>query len=210
MSENTVLVEHPAIQAALTQMRARDTPPSAFRQVVHRIAMLLAAEATRDLPLATRAIETPLETIAQAPVLARQPVIVSILRAGNGMVDGVLDLFPDALVGHIGLFRNARLEAVEYYFRMPEQVTGCDLLVVDPMIATAGTAVAALYQLARLGPASVRLLAIVAAPEGLRHLEAQHPTVRVYVAAIDRELNDQGYILPGLGDAGDRLYGTLY
>ncbi len=207
-ADPTVVVDHPVILDALSQLRATSTPPSLFRQLVRRIALLVAAEATRDLPLSSRAVDTPLETIDDAPTLAHAPIVVSILRAGNGMVDGVLDLLPEASVGHIGMFRNDQLEAVEYYFKMPADCTGRDILVVDPMLATAGTAVAALDKLSNLGQASTRLLTVLAAPEGLRHLHDHHPAVRVFTAAIDRQLNEKGYILPGLGDAGDRIYGT--
>jgi len=209
-SEQITVVDHPVILDALSQLRATSTPPSLFRQLVRRIALLLAAEATRDLGLTTRRIETPLETIDDAPTLANSPIVVSILRAGNGMVDGVLDLLPEASVGHIGLFRNEQLEAVEYYFKMPPEVAGRDVLVVDPMLATAGTAVAALNKLAGLGQASTKLLTVLSAPEGLRHLHAHHPSIQVFTAAVDHQLDEKGYILPGLGDAGDRIYGTLH
>lgn len=208
MKEGFVHVDHPLIQDAVSRLRDVATPPAEFRTLTRRIAMLLAAEATRDLPLAARRVETPLEVIQDAPVIAAPPVVVSILRAGNGMADGVLELIPGCPLGHIGMYRNQALEAVEYSFSMPADVAGRHLLVVDPMLATAGTAVAALDRLAGLGQASTRLLAILAAPEGLEHLAAHHPDVRVYVAAVDRQLNEKGYILPGLGDAGDRLYGT--
>ena len=207
MSETATPVDHPIVQDALTTLRAKDTAPPAFRQAVRQIAWLVAAEATRDLPLSSARIETPLEVIDHAPMIERAPVIVSILRAGNGMVDGVLDLFPDAPVGHIGLFRNAELEAVEYYKKLPP-IAERDVLVVDPMLATAGTAVAALDHLADQGARSMRFLAVLAAPEGLAHLAAHHPDVRVFVGAVDRQLNEKGYILPGLGDAGDRIFGT--
>lgn len=209
-SDPTVVVAHPVILDALSQLRATCTPPSQFRQLVRRIALLLAAEATRDLPLTTRSVDTPLETIDDAPTLAKAPIVVSILRAGSGMVDGVLDLLPDASVGHIGMFRNEQLEAVEYYFKMPPDCARRDILVVDPMLATAGTAVAALDKLKGLGQSSTRLLTVLSAPEGLRRLHEHHPSVPVFTAAIDRQLNDKGYILPGLGDAGDRIYGTAH
>lgn len=207
MTENAFVADHPLIRDAVSRLRETATPPSTFRTLTRRIAMLLAAEATRDLPVAKTRIETPLEVIDDAPVITAPPVVVSILRAGNGMADGVLDLIPDSPLGHIGMYRNEDLEAVEYYFRLPD-VTGRHILVVDPMLATAGTAVAALTRLSGLGQASTRLLAVIAAPEGLAHLAAHHPDVKVYVGALDRQLNEKGYILPGLGDAGDRLYGT--
>lgn len=208
MSNRATVVDHPLLKDAVSRLRDVETSPPVFRALVRRIAVLLAAEATRDLPLVGRRVETPLEVIEDAPELAEPPIVVSILRAGNGMADGLLELMPECPLGHVGMYRNQDLEAVEYYFRMPAETSGRHLLVVDPMLATAATAVAALDRLKGLGQASTRLLAVLAAPEGLAHLESHHPEVQVYVAAIDRQLNEKGYILPGLGDAGDRLYST--
>ena len=206
---NAVLLDHPLIQHKLTLLRRKETATAEFRRLVREISMLMAYELTRDLPLAPVAIETPLEA-TEAPLLAGKKLcLVSVLRAGNGMLDGMLDLVPSARVGHIGLYRDpATLMPVEYYRKLPDDIGGRLTILVDPMLATGHSAAAALVRLREAGAAQIRLACLVAAPEGLAVLAAAHPEVTVYTAAIDRQLDAHGYIRPGLGDAGDRLYGT--
>ena len=207
---NVTVVDHPLIQHKLSLMRRKETPTVIFRQLVNEVAILLGYEVTRDLELTTREIETPLESM-QAPVLAgRKPCFISILRAGNGLLDGMLSLMPSARVGHVGLYRDpATLVAVEYYFKVPKDIGDRLAIVVDPMLATANSAIAAVERLKEGGARKLRFLCILAAPEGVKAFNQAHPDVELFTAAIDRELNDHGYILPGLGDAGDRIYGTL-
>ena len=190
-------------------MRRRDTPTAKFRALLREIALLLGYEVTRDLALTEERIETPLEPMT-APVLAgKKLVLVSILRAGNGLLEGMLDLIPAARVGHIGLYRDPHtLMAIEYYFKVPENLDDREVIAVDPMLATAHSAIAAVHRLKEAGARSVRLVCVVAAPEGLEAFGRDHPDVPVYTAAVDERLDDHGYIRPGLGDAGDRLYGT--
>jgi len=203
------VIDHPLVQHKLSLMRRKQTPTSEFRALLEEISMLLAYEATRDLPLTTQPIETPLETV-DAPVLdGKKVVIVSILRAGNGILDGMLKILPTARVGHIGLYRDHKtLQAIEYFFKVPSDMGDRDLIVVDPMLATGNSAVAAVDRLVRTNPRSIKYVCLLAAPEGIAVFQAQHPTVPIYTASIDRCLNESGYILPGLGDAGDRLFGT--
>ncbi len=203
------VIDHPLVQHKLSLMRRKQTPTSEFRALLEEISMLLAYEATRDLPLTTQPVETPLETV-DAPILdGKKVVIVSILRAGNGILDGMLKILPSARVGHIGLYRDHKtLQAVEYFFKVPSDMSDRDLIVVDPMLATGNSAVAAVDRLARTNPRSIKYVCLLAAPEGIAVFQAQHPTVPIYTASIDRCLNESGYILPGLGDAGDRLFGT--
>jgi uracil phosphoribosyltransferase len=203
------IVDHPLVQHKLSLMRKRDTSTSKFRLLMREISLLLAYEATRDLALEDTEIETPLET-ARLPVLAGKKLcLVSILRAGNGILDGMLDLMPSARVGHIGIYREPRtLQAVEYYLKLPDDLPGRDVILVDPMLATGNSAVAAISRLVELKARSIRFVCLVAAPEGIEHLHRIFPDVAVVTAALDRRLNDHGYILPGLGDAGDRLFGT--
>lgn len=203
------VIDHPLIQHKLTQMRAKDRSTSGFRQLVREISMLLAYETTRDLPVSTQEIETPLETM-QAPVIeGKKVVLVAILRAGIGLLDGMLDILPAARVGHIGLQRNHEtLEAEEYYVKLPQDLDDRDVIVLDPMLATGHTAIAAIDRVLEQSPRSTKFVCMVAAPEGIAALRAAHPTVEIYAAAVDRQLNDKGYILPGLGDAGDRMFGT--
>ncbi len=203
------IVSHPLIQHKLTLMRSVDTPTSLFRQLLREISMLLGYEVTRGLELNQVSIRTPLEEM-KAPVLeGKKLCFVSILRAGDGLLNGLLDLVPTARVGHVGLYRDPRtLEAVEYYFKVPDQLGEREVIVVDPMLATGNSAAAAVDRLKRAGARRVRFLCLLAAPEGVEALAAAHPDVPVYTAALDRELNAKAYILPGLGDAGDRLYGT--
>ena len=203
------VVDHPLVQHKLTQLRRKETPSDAFRRYLREIAMLLAYEALRDLPLEKVEIETPL-TRMKAPVLAGKRVcFVSILRAGNGLLDGMLEVLPSARVGHIGLYRDpTTLAAVEYYCKLPEDVAEREAIVLDPMLATGHSAVAAIDRVKELGAKTLRYVCLLAAPEGVRELEGAHPDVPIYTAAIDSHLNEHGYIVPGLGDAGDRLFGT--
>ena len=206
---NINVVDHPLIQHKLTLMRRRDTATSTFRQLVNETAMLLGYEVTRDLELTNREIETPLESM-EAPVLAGKKLcFISILRAGNGLVDGLLHLMPSARVGHVGLYRDpVTLIAVEYYYKVPHDIGERLAIVADPMLATANSAIAAVERLKQGGVGRIKFVCLLAAPEGVKAFTEAHPDVELYTAAIDRELNDHGYILPGLGDAGDRIYGT--
>jgi len=207
--EGVTVVGHPLVQHKLTLMRDRHTSTASFRQLLREIALLLTYEVTRDLPLTTRSIETPLAPM-EAPILeGKKPVFASILRAGNGLLEGMLDLVPSARVAHIGVYRDPKsLAAVEYYFKAPEDLSDRLTIVVDPMLATANSASAAIQQLKRRGARDIRFVCLLAAPEGIARLRGFHPDVPIYTAAIDSHLDDHGYIIPGLGDAGDRLYGT--
>jgi uracil phosphoribosyltransferase len=209
MADNVTVLDHPLIQHKLTLMRKKETASADFRRLLREIAGLMTFEATRDLPLDTERIETPL-TEMDAPVIeGKKLVAVSILRAGNGLLDGILDLVPSARVGHIGLYRDPEtLEAIEYYFKVPDEMEDRDVIVVDPMLATGHSASAALERIEALNPRSIRFLCLLAAPEGIEYLTERHPNVHIITAAIDDHLNEHGYIVPGLGDAGDRLYGT--
>jgi uracil phosphoribosyltransferase len=203
------VVDHPLIQHKLTLMRRRDTPTAEFRRLVREVAMLLGYEITRDLPLTTVTVETPLEETEARVLAGKKLCIVSILRAGNGLLEGMLDLLPSARVGHIGIYRDPHtLEAVEYYFKVPQDIAERPVIVVDPMLATANSAVAAVTRLKKAGATDLRFACLLAAPEGIRRFHGAHPDCPIFTAAIDRCLNDHGYILPGLGDAGDRIYGT--
>lgn len=208
MGKATV-IDHPLVQHKLTLMRIRETPTAAFRELLREISLLLLYEVVRDLPLVTREIETPLEKM-ESPVLAgKKPCLISILRAGDGLLQGMLDLIPSARVGHIGLYRDPEtLEAVEYYFKVPPKIEARLCIVVDPMLATAHSAIAAVDRIKAAGARNLKFVCLLAAPEGIEALNAAHPDVQLYTAAIDRGLNDHGYILPGLGDAGDRIFGT--
>ena len=203
------VIDHPLVQHKLTLMRRIDTPTAKFRALLREIALLLGYEVTRDLALTEEAIATPLESMT-APVLAgKKLVLVSILRAGNGLLEGMLDLMPAARVGHIGLYRDpVTLMAIEYYFKVPEDLDDREVIAVDPMLATAHSSIAAVHRLKEAGARSIKLVCLVAAPEGLEAFDREHPDVPVYTAAVDERLDDHGYIRPGLGDAGDRLYGT--
>ncbi len=203
------LIDHPLVQHKLTLMREKSRSTNSFRRLLGEISMLMAYEVTRDMPTQLVEIETPLETM-QAPVIdGKKTVFVSILRAGNGFLDGMLTVVPGARVGHIGLYRDPKtLIAVEYYFKMPTDMHERDAIVLDPMLATGNSAVAAVERLKETSPKSIRFVCLLAAPEGLRHFHDAHPDVPVYTAAVDRALNEHGYIVPGLGDAGDRLFGT--
>ncbi len=203
------LVDHPLIQHKITILRDRNTPTKMFKELVDEIAMLMAYEATSDLSLEPVGVDTPLEHTVGRRVSGKKLTLVPILRAGLGMVEGVYRLVPGARVGHIGLYRrHDTLEPVDYYFKVPSDAAERDFFLLDPMLATGGSAVAAVTSLKRAGATRIRFLCLVAAPEGVRRLADAHPDVIVYCAALDRELNEHGYILPGLGDAGDRLFGT--
>ena len=203
------VVAHPLVQHKLALLRDRATPTKIFKELVDEIATLMAYEATRDLELDPVSVETPLERTTGAQVRGKKLTLVPILRAGLGMVEGILRLVPSARVGHVGLYRNHEtLEPVDYYFKVPGDAAERDFFVLDPMLATGGSAASAVSSLKRAGAQRIKFLCLVAAPEGVRRLTDAHPDVTVYAAALDRELNAQGYILPGLGDAGDRLFGT--
>ena len=209
MPQGVTVVDHPLVRHKLTLLRAGDTRTAEFRRLLREIALLLGYEVLRDLPLSTRTIETPMAPMESPKLEGRKLVLVSILRAGNGLLDGLLDLAPAARVGHIGLYRDPEtLEAVEYYFKAPGHLEDRMVVVVDPMLATGNSAVAATARLKEAGARSIKFLCLLAAPEGVAAFRAAHPDVPVFTAAIDDRLNDHGYIVPGLGDAGDRLYGT--
>jgi len=203
------IVKHPLVQHKMTLLRDRNTQTKIFKELVDEIAMFMAYEATADLTLEPVPVETPLETTAGWQVSGKKLTLVPILRAGLGMVEGILRLVPGARVGHIGLYRDhSTLEPVDYYFKVPGDAAERDFFVLDPMLATGGSAVSAVSSLKRAGATRIRFLCLVAAPQGVKRLTEAHPDVSIYCASLDRELNDQGYILPGLGDAGDRLFGT--
>jgi uracil phosphoribosyltransferase len=207
--ENVNLVTHPLVQHKLTLMRDRDTPTASFRQLLREIATLITYEVTRDLKLTTKKIHTPLAEM-DAPILeGKKPVFASILRAGNGLLEGMLDLVPSARVAHIGIYRDpATLAPIEYFFKAPSDIADRVVIVVDPMLATANSASAAIAKLKERGAKDIRFVCILSAPEGIERFRRVHPDVPIFTAAIDSYLNDHGYIVPGLGDAGDRLYGT--
>ena len=209
MAGTVVVIDHPLVQHKLTLLRKAETSAAVFRALLREISMLLAYEVTRDMPLTYVPITTPLAPM-QAPVLAgKKLVVVSIMRAGNGILDGMLELIPSARVGHIGLYRDPKTHvAVEYYFKVPEDIAERDTLVVDPMLATGNSAVAALHRLKDTGAKTLKFVCLLAAPEGIAHVHEQHPDVPIYTAAVDERLDAHDYIIPGLGDAGDRLFGT--
>jgi uracil phosphoribosyltransferase len=209
MAGTVVVIDHPLVQHKLTLLRKAETSAAVFRALLHEISMLLAYEVTRDMPLTYVPIKTPLAPM-RAPVLAgKKLVVVSIMRAGNGILDGMLELIPSARVGHIGLYRDPKTHvAVEYYFKVPEDIAERDALVVDPMLATGNSAVAALHRLKDTGAKTLKFVCLLAAPEGIAHVHEQHPDVPIYTAAVDECLDAHDYIIPGLGDAGDRLFGT--
>lgn len=206
---NVHVVDHPLVQHKLTLMRRKDASTNSFRHLLNELSMLMAYEVTRDMPMQALEIETPLETMTGKVIDGKKLVLVSILRAGNGILEGMLSVVPGARVGHIGLYRDPKtLTAVEYYFKMPGEMESRDVIVVDPMLATGNSAVAAVDRLKELNPKSIKFVCLLACPEGVKTMQTQHPDVPIYTAAIDRELNSHGYILPGLGDAGDRIFGT--
>ena len=203
------VVSHPLVQHKLTLMRQKDLSTNSFRRLRHEIAMLMAYEVLRDMPMTMIDIETPLETMKSPVIEGRKTVFVVVMRAGAGFLDGMLEVVPGARVGHVGLYRDPKtLVAVEYYFKMPGEMHERDAIVLDPMLATGNSAVAAVDRLKETKPRSIRFVSLVAAPEGIAQMQQHHPDVPIFTAAIDRELNEHGYIVPGLGDAGDRIYGT--
>jgi len=203
------VVAHPLVQHKLTLMRDKDTSTSKFRTLLREISTLLAYEVCRDFPTTMIEVETPIAK-TMAPVLdGKKLVLISILRAGNGLLDGMLDLIPSARVGHIGLYRDHQtLEPVEYYFKVPDSMSERDVIIVDPMLATGNSAVAAVERIKKTGPRSIKFMCLLTVPEGLKVFHATHPDVPVYTASIDERLNEKSYIVPGLGDAGDRMFGT--
>jgi uracil phosphoribosyltransferase len=206
---NCFVVTHPLVQHKLTLMRRKDASTNTFRRLLRELAALMAYEVTADMPLSEIQIETPLETIMSPVMDGKKLVLVSILRAGTGLLDGMLDVVPGARVGHVGLYRNPKtLTAVEYYFKMPQEMQERHVIVVDPMLATGNSAVAAVDRIKELSPKSIKFVCLVGCPEGVATMQKSHPDVPIYAASIDRELNSHGYILPGLGDAGDRIFGT--
>ncbi len=208
MSSVTV-VDHPLVQHKLSIMRNKDTSTAGFRRLLREISLLLGYEVTRNLELTTATIETPLETMEAPTIEGKKLVFASVLRAGNGLLEGLLDLVPAARVAHIGLYRDhVTLQPVEYFFKAPSDLADRLIIVVDPMLATANSAIAAIDKLKERGATNIRFLCLLAAPEGIERFTQAHPDVPVFTASIDRQLNEKGYILPGLGDAGDRMYGT--
>ncbi len=209
MQQNVTVVDHPLVQHKLTLMRRKETPTAEFRQLARETSLLLAYEVTRDLPMTEKDIETPI-TKMRAPALAGKKLcLISILRAGNGILEGMLDLMPSARVGHVGLYRDPEtLRPVQYYFKVPGELDERVVIVVDPMLATGNSAVAAVQLIKDAGARTIKFVCLLAAPEGIATFRAAHPDVPIITAAIDECLNDHGYIVPGLGDAGDRIYGT--
>lgn len=209
MSNQAFIADHPLIQHKVTLLRDKNTGSKEFRELIQEITQLMCYEATRDLPLCEVEVETPI-TITKSKVIAgRKLAFVPILRAGIGMVEGALELVPAARVGHIGLYRDPEtLKPVEYYCKLPGDISEREVIVLDPMLATGGSAVDAIAQIKKRGPKNIKFMCIIAAPEGLEALQAAHPDVQVYCASLDEHLNDHGYIVPGLGDAGDRIFGT--
>ena len=209
MTAEVHVVTHPLVQHKLTLLRRKDLSTSGFRRLLHEISMLMAYEVTRDMPTQLVEIETPLETMRSPMIDGKKTVFVVIMRAGSGFLDGMLDVVPGARVGHIGLYRDPKtLVAVEYYFKMPAGMNERDAIVLDPMLATGNSAVAAVDRLKETHPKSIRFVCLLAAPEGIANMQQHHPDVPIYTAAIDERLNEHGYIVPGLGDAGDRIFGT--
>ncbi|MDT5154861.1 MAG: uracil phosphoribosyltransferase [Mycobacterium sp.] len=203
------LIDHPLVQHKMTLLRRKEASTKSFRQLVNEISALVAYEVLRDIPLHDIEIETPLETMTGRVIDGKKLVFVSILRAGTGILDGMLDVVPGARVGHIGLYRDPKtLVAVEYYFKMPGDLHERDVVIVDPMLATGNSAVAAVDRLKECGPKSIKFVCLLTCPEGIAAMQSAHPDVPIYTAAVDRQLDEHGYILPGLGDAGDRIFGT--
>ena len=209
MPANVTVVDHPLVQHKLTLMREQDTPTAVFRQLLREITQLLAYEITREMPMTTKSIDTPLEPMEAPSLAGKKLALVSILRAGNGMLDGVLELVPLARVGFVGLYRDEEtLQPVQYYFKVPDALEERLVIAVDPMLATGNSSAAAVDLLKQAGARDIRFLCLLAAPEGIARMQEAHPDVEIVTAAIDRGLNEKGYIMPGLGDAGDRMFGT--
>ena len=208
MAQVTV-VDHPLVQHKLSLMRRKETPTASFRRLLREISLLLGYEVTRDLPTGTEKIETPMAPMDATVLTGKKLVLISVLRAGNGLLEGMLDLIPSARVGHVGLYRDPHtLVAVEYYFKVPEELSERPIIVVDPMLATGNSSIAAVQRIKEAGGKQIKFVCLLAAPEGVKEFQQAHPDVPIFTAAVDDHLNDHGYILPGLGDAGDRLYGT--
>jgi len=206
---NLTVVDHPLVQHKLSIMRDKETSTGSFRRLLREISLLLCYEVTRDLELTTKTIETPMQTMEAPSLAGKKLVFASILRAGNGLLEGMLDLVPSARVAHVGLYRDHdTLEAIEYYFKAPEDLADRLVIVVDPMLATANSATAAIEKLKERGATNIRFLCLLSAPEGIAAFQKAQPDVPIYTASIDSHLNEKGYIIPGLGDAGDRMYGT--
>ena len=209
MLDHLTVVSHPLVQHKLTLMREKDTSTASFRKLLREISLLLAYEVTRELPMTTKRIETPIQAMDAPTIDGKKLALISILRAGNGLLDGILELIPAARVGFVGLYRDPEtLQPVQYYCKLPDHLEERISIVVDPMLATGGSAIEAIRSLREVGAHSIRFACLVAAPEGVTALEEAYPEVGIYTASLDRCLNDRGYILPGLGDAGDRLFGT--
>ena len=206
---NVHLIDHPLVQHKLTLMRRKDASTASFRRLLNELATLMAYEVTREMPMQEIEVETPLETTTGKVIDGKKLVFVSIMRAGAGILDGMLAVVPGARVGHIGLYRDPKTHtAVEYYFKMPSEMHERDVIVVDPMLATGNSAIAAVDRLKEVRPRSIKFVCLLTCPEGLKAMGDAHPDVPIYTAAIDRQLNEHAYILPGLGDAGDRIFGT--
>ena len=206
--ENLFIIDHPLIKRDLTYLRDKNTPSSTFRVILRRLTSLMAFEITKDLELLVKEVETPLE-VTQGYVLKSEVVLVPILRAGLGMVDPFLELIPEARVGRIGLYRDEEtLKPVDYYFKLPKNLDKSIVIVLDPMLATGGSICAAISYLKAKGASRIKVVSLIAAPEGINKLTTEHPDVQIYIAVLDRQLNQRGFILPGLGDAGDRVFGT--
>ena len=209
MAKHLIVVDHPLIQHKLTIMRDKTTPSNQFRQLLREISHLLAYEVTRDLPLTTKSIDTPMLTIDAPTVEGKKLALVSILRAGNGLLDGMLDLIPSARVGFVGLYRDEEtLKPVKYYFKVPSEIDKRLVIAVDPMLATGNSSAAAIDMLKEAGAKNIIFLCLLAAPEGVARMKEAHPDVSIVTASLDDHLNENGYIMPGLGDAGDRIFGT--
>lgn len=209
MLDHVTVVSHPLVQHKLTLMREKDTSTASFRQLLREISLLLAYEVTRDLPMTTKRIETPLEEMDAPAIEGKKLALVSILRAGNGLLDGILELIPAARVGFVGLYRDPEtLQPVQYYCKLPEQLDERVTIVVDPMLATGNSSAAAVDLIKAKGAKNIRFLCLLAAPEGIARMKEAHPDVPIVTASVDKHLNEHGYIVPGLGDAGDRMFGT--
>lgn len=209
MNDNVHIIDHPLIRHKLSHLRNKETPGHIFRDLMREIGMLLGYELSRDLPTKTVEIETPMQSMKTEVLEGKKMCIVPILRAGNGLLNGLLELMPLAHVGHIGLYRDPdRLIPIEYYRKFPDDLAQRQILVVDPMLATGKSAIAAIHQLKEQDAVNIKFLCLVAAPEGIEALHEEHPDIPVYTAAVDSSINEQGFILPGIGDAGDRIYGT--
>ncbi len=210
MTQNPVVISHPLVQHKLSHLRMKETVSGDFRRLLKELTMLLAYEVTKDLPLVERSIQTPLQQM-NVPVLAGEVSLISILRAGNGMLDGMLEVLPSAKVGHIGIYREpTTLCPVEYYFKVPPELSASTVILVDPMLATGNSAAAAISRLKDENALSIRFVCLVASPAGVERTRREHPDVQIFTAAVDERLDARGYIVPGLGDAGDRIYGTSH